>query len=74
MGRLIRLELTNAWFTARCVNPFTTAAKCLIIIKLIEYKVKGKRKNHYIVASSYCLLTQQGRLDKRDMLHRHRLC
>ena len=27
MGRTMRIELTSVWFTARCVNHFTTFAK-----------------------------------------------
>ena len=32
LGRTMRIELTHAWFTARCVNPFTTFAKSQEIV------------------------------------------
>ena len=32
MGRTMRIELTSVWFTARCVNHFTTFAKSQEIV------------------------------------------
>ena len=40
LGRLMRIELTNVWFTARCVNHFTTTAKCFIILLILWLFVK----------------------------------
>lgn len=44
MGRLNRIELSNVWFTARCVNHFTTAAKCNI--NYIDNENRCKVKNY----------------------------
>lgn len=32
LGRTMRIELTSVWFTARCVNHFTTFAKSQEIV------------------------------------------
>ena len=55
MGRMIRIELTNAWFTARCVNPFTTSAITAVYIIRERHSFVKKNQDFYRLESNFLI-------------------